>query len=88
MVDPPSPVATETTVASVFQNLWRFKRVALAALSPLFLYTLFSGQASGTITNAKELAQKKYGADPNFVKYVENVPLIFPNPARIFDGRK
>ena len=40
LVDPPPPVATETTVASIFQNLWRFKRVALAALSPLFLYTL------------------------------------------------
>ena len=60
LVDPPPVVAAETTVVAIFQTLWRFKRVALAALSPLFMYTLFSGQASGAITNAQELAQKKY----------------------------
>ena len=88
LVDPPPAVTAETALTAIFQTLWRFKRVALAALSPLFMYTLFSGQASGTITNAKELAQKKYGGDSNFVNYVETVPLIFPNPFKMLSGSK
>lgn len=88
LVDPPPAVSAETSITAAFQTLWRYKRVALGALSPLFLYTLFSGQASGTITNAKELSERKYGSDPMFVRYVENVPLIFPNPSKIIAGDK
>ena len=52
--------------------------LGLACLSPLFMVSLFYGQASGTITNTVELAEKKYGADPRYQAYVERVPLIVP----------
>jgi len=60
-------------------NLWGSRRLALAFLSPLFLWTLFSGQANGSITNAVEMATKRYGKDPAFNEYVETVPKIVPN---------
>lgn len=88
LIDPPALLPAETAVAGFFQTLWRFKRLAIAALSPLFLYTLFSGQASGSITNAKELAQNKYGKDPEYAQYLESVPLIFPNPLNLLSGKK
>ena len=59
------------------------RKVLLAALSPLFLWTLFSGQANGTITSAKELADIKYGDVPGYVKYIEDTPMMFPNPFEI-----
>ncbi len=65
--------------SNVFSNLWESRRLVLACLSPLFLWTLFNGQANGSITNAVELATKKYGQDPNFEEYVETVPKIVPN---------
>lgn len=59
-----------------------YKRVGLALLSPLFLYVWFYGQASGTVSNTVEMFQEKYGNQPGFQDYVENVPLIFPNPLK------
>ena len=59
--------------------LWRSRRIFLALLSPLFMWTLFSGQANGSITNAVELANKRYGSDEGYRDYVESVPLIIPN---------
>jgi steroid 5-alpha reductase family enzyme len=58
----------------------RYKRVALAALSPLFMWALFNGQATGTITNGLELANAKYGYGTNveYTKYVDSTPLIVP----------
>ena len=53
---------------------------AAATLSPLFMYALFYGQASGGIANSKDLMEAKYGSDPNFRAYVDTVPLIFPSP--------
>jgi steroid 5-alpha reductase family enzyme len=81
LIDPP-PLAGNTT--NLLQFLWRFKRLAVAALSPLFLYTLFSGQASGSITNAQELVMTKYGKDPEFRTYQDMVPLIVLNPLKLF----
>lgn len=49
-------------------------------LSPLFMWTLFKGQAEGNITPAVELAQQKYGSNPAFQEYVKTVPKIIPNP--------
>jgi len=53
-------------------------RFGLAFLSPLFMTALFYGQASGAIANTVQLAEAKYGADPNYRAYVDKVPLIVP----------
>lgn len=63
----------------ILSTLWGARRLMLALLTPLFLWTLFSGQANGTITNAVEMANNKYGKDPGFQDYVKNVPKIVPN---------
>jgi steroid 5-alpha reductase family enzyme len=57
-----------------------FPLVALA--SPLFLFALFTGQATGTITNSVELAHAKYGHDPAYRRYVKDTPLIVPIPKK------
>ncbi|CAB9515192.1 DUF1295 domain protein [Seminavis robusta] len=82
LIDPPPEATT-----NIFQHLWRFKRLAVAALSPLFLYTLFTGQAQGSITNTKELVMQRYGNDPNFLAYTKRVPLIFPNLLKFFQSQ-
>jgi steroid 5-alpha reductase family enzyme len=51
-----------------------------AAFSPIFMFGLFYGQASGGFTNTLELMEAKYGRDPAFRAYTDNVPLIFPSP--------
>lgn len=58
--------------------LWRFRRLAVAMVSPLFMWTLFSSQATGAMMNTLELANSKYGNDPVYKDYTENVSLIFP----------
>ncbi|KAL3936569.1 MAG: hypothetical protein SGBAC_008138 [Bacillariaceae sp.] len=58
--------------------LWRCRRLFIALLSPLFMWKLFSSQASGTMMNTVELANSKYGNDPAYKAYLEKVPLIFP----------
>jgi steroid 5-alpha reductase family enzyme len=62
--------------------LGKYKRVLMALLSPLFMFGWFYGQASGTISNTVEMFEEKYGNNPGFQGYVDNVPLIFPNPFR------
>ena len=64
--------------ATILSTIWGARRLFIALASPLFMYTLFSGQANGTITNTVELANKKYGSDPAFQSYVKSVPTIFP----------
>ena len=59
--------------------LWRSRRLFIALLSPLFMWTLFSGQANGSITNAVELANSRYGKDAAYQEYVSSVPLLVPN---------
>ena len=51
-----------------------------AASSPLFMFALFYGQASGAITNTVELAERRYGTDPTFQDYVSSTPLVVPTP--------
>jgi len=58
--------------------LWRCRRLVVALVSPWFLWNLFSSQASGTMTNSVKLANSKYGNDPIYKDYIENVPPIFP----------
>jgi steroid 5-alpha reductase family enzyme len=65
----------------ILSFLWSARRLFVAFLSPLFMWTLFSGQANGSLTNAVELAHKKYGNDPKFQEYVQTVPKIIPNLA-------
>lgn len=84
LIEPP-PAITEAAAAAaatggagIFQTIWRYRRLALALISPLMMYNFFSGQANGTISNSQELAMKKYGKDPEYLKYIETVPKIFP----------
>ena len=88
LIEPPPAIpAADSALAVLCKNVWRFRRLALSALSPLFLYTLFTGQASRTFSNTQELAQKKYGDDPAYQTYMKAVPLIFPNPLKILSGK-
>lgn len=64
--------------ASFWTKVMSYKRVALALLSPCFMWDLFYGQASGHLSNTKQLAMSKYGKDPNYLEYITTVPLIFP----------
>lgn len=70
--------------AKLLQNIWGARRLFLALLSPLFMWALFYGQANGTVTNAVEAAMTRYGNNPDYADYVENVPLIVP---RLFGKR-
>jgi len=63
----------------VLSFLWGARYFLVSMLSPLFLWILFTGQANGSITNAVELAHKKYGNDPSFHEYTQRVPKIIPN---------
>ena len=75
----PVPAGTENgTVSGILLRLWSVRKLVLACLGPTFLWALFNGQATGSITNSVELANAKYGKDPEYVKYVEKVPLIVP----------
>mmetsp|Transcript_10249 Transcript_10249/g.15212 ORF Transcript_10249/g.15212 Transcript_10249/m.15212 type:complete len:369 (-) Transcript_10249:59-1165(-) len=58
--------------------------VPVACLSPLILWNFFLGQAQGSITSGVELATKKYGGDPGYSDYIENVPLLFPDLKKLF----
>ena len=61
-------------------NVWiKYRRLALALLSPIFMGLLFHGQSSGTITNAVELAKMRYGNQAGYTQYIAETPLIVPN---------
>jgi len=81
LIDPPSAMGGGDTsaISSFLSLLCRSRRLLLALLSPLFMWTLFSGQATGSITNSLEAATKKYGSDPNYQKYIKEIPLIVPD---------
>lgn len=66
-------------ISNMLSTLWASRRACIALLSPLFMWTLFSGQATGTMMNSVKLANSKYGSDPSYQSYVKDVPLIFPN---------
>lgn len=78
------PIATviggdnDTAGAGFLMQLWSLRKLILGCLGPGFLWVLFNGQAKGTITNAMELANSKYGNDPEYAKYIRDVPLIIP----------
>jgi len=62
----------------IMLRLWSVRKLILACLGPSFLWLLFNGQATGNITNAVELANAKYGKNPDYVKYIKEVPLLIP----------
>lgn len=64
--------------SGILLRLWSVRKLIVASLGPIFLWLLFNGQATGSITNAVELANAKYGKNPEYAKYVTEVPLIFP----------
>ncbi len=63
---------------SIVRSLLSSWRFWIALLSPTFMWTLFNGQASGSVTNSVELANQKYGSDAAYVSYIKDVPLIVP----------
>ena len=81
---PPTPtVAMAASAATAWTSrgylfVARYHRLGLALLSPLFLCALFGGQASGVVTNATQLALAKYGNDPAYLRYIQEVPKIVP----------
>ncbi|KAI2499343.1 DUF1295-containing protein [Fragilaria crotonensis] len=85
LINAPALIDTAGKAAgNPLQRLWGARRMLIAFLSPLFLWALFNAQASGNLTPALELANKKYGHDPAYLQYVANTPLIIPNPWKWF----
>ena len=72
-----SAVVAAGEKASFFDIVWRYRRLALACLSPMFMLYLFNGQADGSLTTTAELAKDKYGS-PEYEEYLASVPKIFP----------
>jgi steroid 5-alpha reductase family enzyme len=63
----------------------KYGRLAVAALGPMFLLTLFNAQATGALFNDSFQANRAkygYGTDPTYTTYVNTVPVLFPNPLR------
>eukprot|EP00523_Entomoneis_sp_CCMP467_P010605 CAMPEP_0168738510 /NCGR_PEP_ID=MMETSP0724-20121128/10971_1 /TAXON_ID=265536 /ORGANISM="Amphiprora sp., Strain CCMP467" /LENGTH=388 /DNA_ID=CAMNT_0008785857 /DNA_START=297 /DNA_END=1463 /DNA_ORIENTATION=+ len=63
------------------ERIWSWRRIAIAALGPLFVLRLFDQEATGEINgDALEASRKKYGYGSNaeYTSYVEKTPLIFP----------
>lgn len=84
LIEPITAAASSTTtdtslLSSIGQSLWRYRRLALALISPLFLWNLFSSQAKGELSSTLEMSKKKYGNDPAYKSYIKDVPLIIPN---------
>lgn len=80
LIEPLPPGATDKGFLSLLLlRFWSVRKLVLGCLGPGFLWLLFNGQATGSITNSVELANAKYGKDPEYAKYVKDVPLIIPN---------
>lgn len=80
LIEPLPPGATDKGFLSLLLlRLWSVRKLVLGCLGPGFLWLLFNGQATGSITNSVELANAKYGNNPEYAKYVKDVPLIIPN---------
>jgi len=72
---------TSSKLSAMWKHVWRFRRVGVALLSPLFMWYLFHGQATGGILpESLEATRKKYGygINPEYTKYIDTTPLIVP----------
>lgn len=79
LIEPlPDNNGTASLFVRLWSVLWSVRKLVLACLGPSFLWLLFDGQAKGNITNAVELATAKYGKNPDYLKYTQDVPLIIP----------
>ena len=75
------PLPKQKDPPTLWQRLWSCRRVVVAALGPLFMLRLFEQQATGVMNGSNlERARAKYGygSDPEYTKYVDDTPLIFP----------
>lgn len=81
LVEPISYKGSSLGLSPLARKVWSWRRVGIALLSPLFLFLVFYGQATGTIANSLEMANKKfgYGIDESYTEYVDKTPLIFPS---------
>lgn len=77
VINAPALIDVQTD-ATFWQQIWGYRKLAMAAISPLFMWALFKGQADGSMTTTVELANAKYGADSGYIKYIEEVPMIIP----------
>jgi Protein of unknown function (DUF1295) len=72
-----------TLVTSTARAAWRARRLWVAMLGPLFMWTLFNAEATGSVM-ADSLAATKtkygYGIDPDYTHYIDTTPLVVPNP--------
>ena len=87
LIDPTSSSASSSSSSSSTllqhwsQQVWRFRRLGLALLSPAFMWYLFNSQATGQLLPEAVQAYKdryQYGKDPKFTHYVDTTPLIVP----------
>ena len=82
---------TTTTAASVWRQIWRGRRLALALAGPAFMWILFDAQATGKIlSDSLQATHEKYGygTDASYTHYIDHTPLILPNPFQgWFSGR-
>jgi steroid 5-alpha reductase family enzyme len=80
------PVSTKRG-ATLLHRAWGCRRLALALLGPAFMWTLFDAQATGKIFDESRQANLQkygYGSDPAYTNYIDNTPLIIPNPLQWF----
>lgn len=77
LIDVPVPAVAGGDV-TLWETIWSYRRLALACVSPAFMWFLFNGQAKGSLTSTVELANGKYGNDPEYIKYVQSVNKIVP----------
>jgi steroid 5-alpha reductase family enzyme len=81
LVEPASKAMTP------MQHLWRYRRAGFALLGPMFISYLFYGQATGRLlADSLEATHKRYGygKDEGYTSYVDNTPLVIPNPLKWF----
>jgi len=81
------PATAKGAATTIWRKLWSYRRLALAFVGPVFMWTLFDAQATGKILNdslQSNLKKYGYGEDPVFTKYIDNTPLILPNPFKMF----
>lgn len=83
----PALVEPVPKTASMWTRLWSYRRVGAALVSPLFMWHLFDGQATGKLLpDSLEAIHKRYnyGQDPKYTNYIDTTPLILPNPFHWF----
>jgi len=86
LMNAPALIAPVSPKASFWRKALSYKRIGIALISPMFMFYLFQGQASGSITDALSSSYKRYGygTDTGYTQYIDTTPLLFPNPLQWF----